>query len=107
MLAALYRFPPDRFPVYPPCPFHMLTGLLCPGCGATRALAALLHGQVQEAWHWNALFVLLLPLALGYGAVAFFRSLRGEPWPVPKSAATYGLLCVAFLFMILRNIVPV
>ena len=34
----LYRFG-NPFP----CVFHKLTGLYCPGCGAGRALSALLH----------------------------------------------------------------
>ena len=29
----------------PPCYFHQLTGLYCPGCGGTRAWIALLHGH--------------------------------------------------------------
>ena len=28
-----------------PCIFHKLTGLYCPGCGGTRAVAFLLHGD--------------------------------------------------------------
>ena len=31
---------------YPPCAFHMLTGLYCPGCGGTRAVRALMHGRL-------------------------------------------------------------
>lgn len=45
-----------------PCPFHLLTGLLCPGCGISRALLALcgLHGVL--ALRCNAAAVLLLPV---------------------------------------------
>ena len=64
VLVALRVFPPDRYPIYPPCPIHLYTGLLCPGCGATRALAALTRFHVAEAWHLNPLLFLLLPLAL-------------------------------------------
>jgi hypothetical protein len=44
------------------CPLHALTGLHCPGCGATRALWLLVHGEPARALAHN---VLLLP-ALGY-----------------------------------------
>ncbi len=40
-----------------------MTGLQCPGCGGLRALHALLHGQVMEAFRLNPLFVLALPAA--------------------------------------------
>jgi hypothetical protein len=46
----------------PPCPFHWLTGLYCPGCGATRALHALLHGDVEKAFSMNPVFVIIFPV---------------------------------------------
>jgi hypothetical protein len=29
-----------------PCPVHLFTGFYCPGCGGTRALRFLLHGDI-------------------------------------------------------------
>jgi hypothetical protein len=46
----------------PPCPLRALTGLYCPGCGSTRCLHALLHGEVPMAFAMNPLLVLALPL---------------------------------------------
>lgn len=48
--------------VLPPCFFHTLTHLYCPGCGTTRALHALLHGQLALAVQMNPLTVIVLPL---------------------------------------------
>jgi Protein of unknown function (DUF2752) len=61
----LWRVDPNQLgnPL-PPCPFHWLTGLYCPGCGATRALHALLHGNLEKAFSMNIVFVLALPLVL-------------------------------------------
>jgi Protein of unknown function (DUF2752) len=51
--------PNNRFP---PCLFRMFTGLHCIGCGLTRALHALAHGDVGGALAMNPLAVLVLPL---------------------------------------------
>ncbi|GAB2503950.1 DUF2752 domain-containing protein [Arenimonas alkanexedens] len=61
--AVLLRFDPTApgSPL-PPCPFHWATGLFCPGCGSTRTLHALLHGDVATAMAMNPLLVLSLPL---------------------------------------------
>jgi hypothetical protein len=91
--AVLYSVPPGASHLYPRCLFHEATGLLCPGCGATRALAALLHGHLAEAMHWNALIVLLLPVALLYGTSALWRA----TWPCIPVPVTSALLAVALL----------
>src|SRR5437867_510709 len=59
----LFAFPPDRYPFYPRCQFHRLTGLNCPGCGSLRALHEVTHGHVVMAFRLNPLFVLALALA--------------------------------------------
>ena len=46
----------------PPCLFHRLTGLYCPGCGAGRACYSILHGEFLEAFCYNPLMTVLLPL---------------------------------------------
>ncbi|HEY1139594.1 MAG TPA: DUF2752 domain-containing protein [Lysobacter sp.] len=45
-----------------PCAFHAITGLHCPGCGLTRLLHALVHGDVARAWSMNPLAMIALPL---------------------------------------------
>lgn len=44
------------------CPFHGLTGLLCPGCGAQRSLHDLMHLRFGQAFGHNPLLVLSMPL---------------------------------------------
>lgn len=100
LLATLRQFPPDRFPFWPPCVFHQLTGLQCPGCGGTRAVAALLHGHLREALHFNALLIVLLPVLCRYGAVASLGRPLRAPRPVPMAAM---LLLVAG-FTVWRNL---
>lgn len=49
------------------CPIHSLTGFFCPGCGSTRAVKALINGDISLAFHNNALLLLspaFLPIGL-------------------------------------------
>ena len=41
----LHFSPVDLTDIVPGCLLYRLTGLYCPGCGATRALSAFLHGH--------------------------------------------------------------
>lgn len=39
------------------CVFHKLTGLYCPGCGGTRAVKSLLHGNVVASFLYHPFVV--------------------------------------------------
>lgn len=40
-----------------PCVFQMMTGFYCPGCGGTRALWFLLHGDILKSlWYHPLIF---------------------------------------------------
>src|SRR5258706_11438159 len=60
----LYRFDPATVHFYPRCVFHSLTGLQCPGCGTTRALHHLLHGDVAGAFHLNPMLFAVVPFGI-------------------------------------------
>ena len=107
----LLRFPPDQYGFYPQCPLHTYLHLLCPGCGATRALAALLHGRVADAFHFNMLLVAgILPAAAVYTGLCSVRLLSREEfrWPAPHPRWANGLIyagiVVALVFAVIRNL---
>ena len=91
----LYRYDPTTAGFYPPCLFHALTGLQCPGCGTTRALHHLLHGDVAGALRLNAMLFVVLP----FGAVATL-SRRVATHPVTGWVAAV----VTVAWWILRNV---
>jgi uncharacterized protein DUF2752 len=102
----LRRFPPAQNSFYPRCPIYEAFHLKCPGCGATRALAALLQGHVDEAMHLNALAMLLLPVAAAYSFYWYWRFVRRGGYrrlPVPQEAV-YLALAAASVFTVLRNL---
>src|SRR5258708_136292 len=60
-VSIVYTFPPSQYHFYPRCIFYSVTGLHCAGCGATRCVGALLHGDLEQAFAYNPLFLVLLP----------------------------------------------
>jgi Protein of unknown function (DUF2752) len=105
--AILYRFPPEQYDFYPQCPIFRYLHVYCPGCGATRALAALLHLRIAEALHYNALVVMLVPVLLAYFAAAYWKARREEDftWPRVPAPVLTTLLVMSAAFGVLRNFV--
>jgi hypothetical protein len=85
----------------PLCPLHALSGMPCPTCGATRAVGALLHGEIGRAIILNPLMTVLLvsaALYLCYAAVVViggFPRLRWEP--LTKNEANLARLATMVL----------
>ena len=103
-LVVLFFFAPDQYPFYPRCLFHTVTGLQCPGCGGLRAMHCLLHGQFVAAFHLNALFVLLLPIALLIGVRLTLNPQSWLPKMLQASFWWWLLLSAVILFGIGRNL---
>ncbi|PQA58981.1 DUF2752 domain-containing protein [Siphonobacter curvatus] len=104
-----YEFNPVEHAFFPPCLFRQYTGLHCPGCGAQRALHQLLHGNIREAFRYNALLLLMIPyVSLGFvlSVRTHFRGTGYETMPQAYSnpRIIIGILIVICLFWIFRNI---
>jgi hypothetical protein len=104
--AVLYRFPPQEYSFYPRCPVYALTHRLCPGCGATRATAELLHGHLVAALHFNSAVILLMPFVLFYLGKMYWNAVTQNrvEWPqIPLWAVQAGFVGVV-LFTLARNL---
>jgi hypothetical protein len=104
-LAVIYRFPPTEYSFYPRCPIYLATHWLCPGCGSTRALHALLHLDVAGALHYNALFTLLFPLVCLWLGFICYRIMQYDQFPnlaIPR-IVTACLIATVVLFTVARN----
>jgi hypothetical protein len=89
-----------------PCAFKLLTGFDCPGCGGTRMVWYLLHGNVLEAARYHFVALLAVPvLAWAYIVWAVFRftgkKLPSKSIPLPL---ILGYLVFWFVFAVLRNL---
>jgi hypothetical protein len=104
-VAIVWRVDPNRpGSGLPACPFHAMTGLYCPGCGTTRALHALVHGDVANALAMNPMFTLTLPLF----ALLLLDATTRLPMPLARAAQRISdarVWAVAVIaFAVLRNL---
>ena len=101
----LYFHNPHSYPL--PCVFYSLTGFYCPGCGAGRASYSLLHGRFLDAFCYNPVMTVLLPLlALYVAARAIDWAITGGDHIDQKISVKFvaGILIFVLLFGIVRNI---
>jgi hypothetical protein len=105
-MVIVYAHDPARSILYPPCPFHTLTGFYCPGCGTLRALHQLLHAHLLQAIRLNLVTILTLPF-LGYAYLSHVlyavsgRRLSGFFVP---AVYIWMLVGIIISFWVLRNI---
>ncbi|MBW7905397.1 MAG: DUF2752 domain-containing protein [Phycisphaerae bacterium] len=102
----LYTVDPAGGHWFPPCPFHALTGLHCPGCGSLRAMHRLMHGRLFEAFRCNPLMVAILPF-VSYAALrtAVEHWLgRRLPGMRPNHVAIYALAALMVAYGVARNV---
>lgn len=101
----LFIFEPGKSGLFPVCPFFALTGFACPGCGTTRGLHHLLHGDVVTAFRFNPLMMVMLPFLL-YALLRYTNAfMRGQPMRGNQLNAKYIwlLFFVVLSFWIFRN----
>ncbi len=92
--------------LFPPCLFHLATGLHCPGCGGTRAAHLALSGDFLGALRQNAFFLALMPLVAIY-LFTLTRYAATGTWSAPKISGKKATAIIAVLvigFAILRNL---
>lgn len=86
------------------CPFRTVTGLDCPGCGSTRSTAALVRGDVVEAFDRHLLAPPVLAAVVVVAARAAFAPWCRSPWQFTMSRTTlFVALGVVAVFTVARN----
>lgn len=73
---------PDRIEDGPVvCPFRLLTGLPCPGCGLTRSWVYLAHGQWRDSFVAHPFGVVAVALLLALVVAVVAARVRRVPAP--------------------------
>jgi len=106
-LALVYTVDPSEVGFYPPCMLHRLSGWHCPGCGATRALHALLHGDLPQALAFNPVFIFLMPMmgvALAWRGLEKWRGRPPRTRPLLPGSVILALAALLVAFGLLRNL---
>jgi hypothetical protein len=97
---------PAAYPGWYRCPLDAATGLLCPGCGSTRATHALLNAQPLMSLRNNPLVILLgLPALAVLLRSAALRIMGRSPALDRLPGWTgYAVLAIVLSFWLVRNI---
>jgi len=89
------------------CPWFLLTGSYCPGCGGLRAVNDLTRGDLAAAASSNLAFVATIPLIAWLWLRAFLQRWTGEQRPLPRPVLVTGLTVAVLLvtaFTVARNL---
>ncbi|HYP51678.1 MAG TPA: DUF2752 domain-containing protein [Pyrinomonadaceae bacterium] len=91
---------------FPQCPFYALTGLSCPGCGATRGMHQFLNGDWLAALDYNALLVLFVPMIIYFVLNLVSVAVRGRTLGIGKlpPAGIWTFAVILLVFGVLRNL---
>lgn len=107
LVVIYYWVDPVDYDFFPKCPFYVITGYKCPGCGSQRAIHQLLNLNITEAFRANPLLVVAIPYIL-LGFAFDYTSLK-DRFPVVKKHL-FGPVAIVLVFIIviaywiLRNI---
>ncbi len=103
----LYALLFSEFGIKIPCIFNTITGLLCPACGISRMCVSILKGNFYDAFYYNKLIFLLIP-------VFIFWFIKWSADYVKKGRITHGkieklliifVIVSLMVFGILRNFI--
>ena len=100
LVSLYYFFNPTVSNFFPKCPFYIMTGLFCPGCGSQRAIHDMMHLNIFEAINHNAL--MFFTFTFGIGLYLYSKKKFSDLIYHPKSPLIiFGII---FLFGVLRNL---
>ena len=103
---ALFFLNPSEHSFFPKCALYMATGFSCPGCGSTRALYQLTHGDVLEAMRLNPGLIALITLGITDYVRFVVSVIRGNPFQTlfRRLKLLGALMVVMLVYGVIRNL---
>ncbi len=95
-----------RYFEMPPCTFLSVLGFYCPGCGGTRAVAALLHGHLLHSLWYHPLVMYIAVVAGGFMVTQTLERCRVpgiKGWKY-HDWYMYGMIVILVVNWITKNI---
>lgn len=90
------------------CPMYAFTGILCPGCGGTRATLALLHGDLLLSLRCNPSVICIVAFLLLFYAEKVCKALGKPKKLFPRSLGFWiGAVALLLIWSAARNCLPV
>ncbi len=82
------------------CPFRLMTGLPCPGCGLTRSWVYVAHGEWSSAWSANPFgYVSMALVAVLVVVVGVALARRTPPPSIGKALASRPFLALGAVWI--------
>ncbi len=101
-----YFIDPSKSAFFLRCPLNLVTGYECAGCGVQRAFHELLHFRFLQAFKYNPLFVVAIPILLIIIILRFFKSNKNTVAlnrMISSRTFVILVLVIVFVFSLLKN----
>ena len=86
-----------------PCVFYEITGLYCPGCGITRLCLSLFEGDVYQAFRYNPIIFINLPILFILFVLNIFFKKNKNIKKITDVIIIF-LATITIIFGVIRNI---
>lgn len=105
VVLAVHVVDPNEEGSFPTCPWLLVTGTWCPGCGTLRATRALSEGDVGTALARNPLTVIaFVAFAVGFANWTLRMWTGRRRTRMAPAWVLYGIFAAIMAFWVLRNV---